>query len=538
MKVTMSGLIKQAARAAAITGAAGIAAMACAGTAQAEVEPGSPIGHFEIVRFDVEGNTLLPGTTVEQLLAPYTGKERDFGSVQMALEALEGAYRQKGYSIVRVVLPEQELNHGVVHLRVIESKIGKVTVQGNQHFDDANIRRSLPALQEGQAPNLAMIGASLRTANDDPAKKTTLQLQTGASDGEINALLEVVDEKPWSAGVAVDNTGDENTGRNHLTVLYQNANIGGLDHVLSMQYTTSFANPSDVNIFSAGYHIPLYSLGDSLDFYGSYSNVNSGIVTAGVFDLAISGKGTVVGGRYNHNLLKVGDYDSRLIAGLDYKAFKNDISLQGTQLGNDVTVHPLSLTYAGTYATTANTFNFSLSAIRNLPGGSNGGSAEFSAARVDATENYSLLRFNANYARVLPKDWQLRFALNGQITDAALVQGEQFGAGGANSVRGFAEREIAADQGRSANFELYTPNLGSGSTQWRLLGFYDNGYVWRNDVQPGEIADQSISSTGLGFRLTAAQYLVMQADLAHVLNGTDFSPKGSNRVHFRVVMTY
>lgn len=538
MKVTMSSLIKQAARAAVITGAAGIAAMVCAGTAQAEVEPGSPIGHFEIVRFDVEGNTLLPATAVEQLLAPYTGKERDFGAVQMALETLEGAYRKKGYSIVRVVLPEQELNHGVVHLRVIESKIGKVTVQGNRHFDDANIRRSLPALQEGQAPNVAVIGASLRTANDDPAKKTTLQLQTGEKEGEVNALLEVVDEKPWSAGVAVDNTGDENTGRNHLTVLYQNANIGGLDHVLSMQYTTSFANPSDVNIFSTGYHIPLYSLGDSLDFYGSYSNVNSGIVTAGVFDLAVSGKGTVVGGRYNHNLLKIGDYDSRLIVGLDYKAFKNDISLQGTPLGNDVTVHPLSLTYAGTYATPANTFNFTLSGIRNLPGGSNGGSAEFSAAREGATENYSLLRFYANYARVLPRDWQLRFALNGQITDAALVQGEQFGAGGANSVRGFAEREIAADQGRSANLELYTPNLGSGSTQWRVLGFYDNGYVWRNDVLPGEIADQSISSTGLGFRLTAAQYLVMQADVAHVLNGTDFSPKGSNRVHFRVVMTY
>jgi hemolysin activation/secretion protein len=521
-----------------IAGVAGLALASCVLTARADVEPANPIGRFEITRFEVDGNTLLPAQSVDQLLAPFTGKERDFGSVQMALETLEAAYRQKGYSVVRVVLPEQELNHGVVHLRVVEARIGKVTVVGNKFFDEANIRASVPTLKEGQVPNLVDVSDSLKIANENPAKKTTMQLQSGEQDDQVDAQLKVADDKPWSAGVSVDNTGDENTGRNRLTVLYQNANIGGADHVLSMQYTTSFANPSDVNVFGIGYHIPLYAEGDSLDFYANYSDVNSGMVTAGVFDLAISGKGTVLGTRYNHNLRKVGDYDSKVIFGLDYKAFKNDISLEGAPIGNDVTVHPFSVTYAGSWLTASNTLNFYLSGLRNIPGGDSGGSADFSAARSGATDNYSVLRYGVSYLRVLPADWQLRLALNGQITGDALVSGEQFGVGGATTVRGFAERELADDEGRYTNLELYTPNLCGGGAQCRLLGFYDTGYVSHNDALPGEILQESIGSVGLGTRISMANYVVGQVDFAHVVDGTALSPKGSNRVHFRVVLTF
>ena len=529
-----------------IAGIGGVAVLSFALSAQAQEQAQAPvqasaenpIGRFEIVRFEVQGNTLLPASVVDQLLTPFAGKDRDFGSVQMALEALEAAYRQKGYNVVQVVLPEQELNHGVVVLKVVETKIGKISVQGNKFFDEANIRRSMPTLQEGKTPNLPDVSASLKIANENPAKKTTLQLQSGETDDQVNALLQVADEKPWSAGVSIDNTGDESNGRNHLTVLYQNANIGGMDHVLSLQYTTSFADPSHVNIYGIGYHVPLYTLGDSLDFFGSYSDVNSGTVTAGVFDLAVSGKGAAGGVRYNHNLLKVGDYDSKLIFGLDYKAFQNNVSLAGTPLGNDVTVHPLSVTYTGNWAVASNTVNFYASASRNIPGGDNGSSADFALARSGATENYDILRYGASYVRILPEDWQFRVALNGQITGDALVPGEQFGAGGASSVRGFEEREIANDEGRTTNLELYTPNLCGASAQCRLLGFYDTGYVSRNDALPAEITQESIGSVGLGMRLTMGPYFVMQSDFAHVVDGTELSPKGSNRVHFRAVLTY
>src|SRR5450759_2676339 len=110
--------------------------------------------HFDIVRFQIEGNTLLPEATGQGAVAPLVGSKRVYGDIQKALEALERAYRAAGYSTVQVYVPEQELTTGVVRLQVTEGVIGKVLISGNQRFDNANIRAGLPALKEGRAPNL------------------------------------------------------------------------------------------------------------------------------------------------------------------------------------------------------------------------------------------------------------------------------------------------------------------------------------------------------------------------------------------------
>ena len=74
---------------------------------------------------------------------------RDFGDVQRALEALEAAFHARGYKVVTVQLPEQELGGGVVRLNVVEPKIGRIKVGGNTFYDEANVRRSMPALASG-----------------------------------------------------------------------------------------------------------------------------------------------------------------------------------------------------------------------------------------------------------------------------------------------------------------------------------------------------------------------------------------------------
>ena len=81
---------------------------------------------FEIRRFDVQGNTLLTQAQVQALLAPYVGAQRDFSDIARAVEALEGAYRARGYSAVQVQLPEQELERGVVRLSVLQTPLGKL----------------------------------------------------------------------------------------------------------------------------------------------------------------------------------------------------------------------------------------------------------------------------------------------------------------------------------------------------------------------------------------------------------------------------
>ncbi|MGW8270229.1 MAG: POTRA domain-containing protein, partial [Burkholderiales bacterium] len=77
---------------------------------------------FDIRSYVVEGNTLISQPEVEALLKPYTGTQRDFGDIQRALEALQRSYRDRGYSAVRVLIPEQDIRAGQVRLRVIEAK--------------------------------------------------------------------------------------------------------------------------------------------------------------------------------------------------------------------------------------------------------------------------------------------------------------------------------------------------------------------------------------------------------------------------------
>ncbi|WP_317205518.1 ShlB/FhaC/HecB family hemolysin secretion/activation protein [Janthinobacterium sp.] len=496
--------------------------------------------HFDINHFEVSGNTLLPAPLIDSLLAPFAGKDRDFGDIQRALEALENAYHARGYSVVQIELPEQELNRGVVVLKVVQTKIGRVKVTGNQYFDEANVRRSLPGLHEGVTPNLLAVSKDLKLANENPAKKVTLKLRSGERDDEVDAALEVADERIWKGIVNLDNTGTPQTGKTHAGFVLQNANLWGLDHVLSLQYTTTLEEPSRVSVYGVGYHVPLYALGDSLDFFGSYSNVDSGTVSAGIFDLAVSGKGRVFGARYNQNFAKVGNYEPKLVYGIDYKAYQSSVLLLGHELGNDVTVHPLSVNYLGNWTLAAGEANLSLTLLHNIAGGAHGGQSDFTLARAGAKANYTMLRLAANVTRALPGDWQLRAIVNGQYSADALIPGEQFGAGGASSVRGFSERDIANDSGLTGNFEVYSPGLCGQSLRWqcRALAFYDSAHVTRNHALPGELQSTSISSAGLGLRLQYANNVNLQLDYGHVLRADGSGRADRNRLHFRLALSY
>ena len=143
----------------------GIVALFALSAFAANVGPGE-IPRFEIRNFQVEGNTLIAADEIEALLAPFTGKEKDFGTLQEAHEALEKAYRSRGFYMVVVTLPEQEIEKGVIHLKVVEKRIGQIRVEGNRFFDTENIRSSVPALRQGDAPDLNDLSRRLRTDTD------------------------------------------------------------------------------------------------------------------------------------------------------------------------------------------------------------------------------------------------------------------------------------------------------------------------------------------------------------------------------------
>jgi hemolysin activation/secretion protein len=510
------------------------AALAVGAESPADADP-----RFEISRYQVEGNTLLDGRAIDNILAPYTGKARTFADIEQARVALQHAFDSAGFGAVQVLLPEQELKLGIVRIKVIEARIGSVSVSGNRIFSESNIRASVPGLREGVSPNTRRIAESLHVANESPVKQTSLQMKTGAKAGEIDATLRVSDEKPWKVFATLDNTGRAETGKLRLGVGFQHANVGDRDHILTMQYVTSPEKLHEVGIYGLSYRIPLYSLGDSVDFFGGYSDVDSGTV-AEVFN--VSGKGTVLGAHYTQNLRKHDNFEHKIIYGLDYRAYRNSVDYFGTELGNDVTVHPVSLGYAGQWHLAATDSGLYLTLIQNIAGGSKGGDAEFEATRSGAHADYNLVRYGANVARTIGSDWQLRAALDGQYTNKPLVPGEQFGLGGMDSVRGFAEREIADDKGYRASLELYTPEFGASTripgARARALLFYDMGEVMRNNAQPGEADKTSIASVGAGLRFGLGKPFSVRIDYAYVVDPAGSQTRGHEQIHFSLGAVY
>lgn len=494
---------------------------------------------FNIDSFSIEGNTLLTPDEIIAAVTPFTGKQREYRDVQLAIEALRQQYRTRGYSVVWVVAPEQILDRGVVTLRVIEARIGSVTVEGNRFFNYSNVRSSLPALREGSSPRARDISANAQLANENPAKQVDVVLRPGETQEVVNATVDVIDVRPLKAFLTVDNTGNPQTGNFRLGVGLQHANLFNRDHVGTFNYVTSPDKMDKVSLFSGSYRLPLYSWGDSMDFIAAYSDVSAGTAQTVAGPLTFSGKGSVYGMRYNQLLARKGEYSHRIVYGLDYRAYENDCTL-GTfgaagcgPAAVDVTVVPVSVAYNGNWTKPGRISDFYVAVSHNIPGADNGEEKDFNAARPSpnggdgASSRYTILRFGSSMVNAFKNNWQIRGAVNAQYTPDALISGEQFGITGATAVRGFLEREIVRDTGYFATLELYTPNLPGrlipGKGNLRLLLFADIGRASNNRLDGEEKQQVSVASLGAGVRWNIQRNFNIRFDMARIMD------EGGNR---------
>jgi hemolysin activation/secretion protein len=507
---------------------------------------------FDIVRFQIEGNTLLPEAEVQGIVAPLAGPKRVYGDIQKALEALEGAYRRAGFSTVQVFVPEQELTTGVVRLLVTEGVIGKVLISGNRHLDEANIRASLPALKEGKAPNLRQMSEDIQLANENPAKQLEVTLGVSEQEGKVDAKVAVTEENPQRVFATLDSTGTHATGTSRVGVGYQHANLFNRDHTLTLAYTSSADAPSGVkvDIFSIGYRIPFYALGDSLDLIYGKSGVNTPSSTPTLGGaLGIVGKGDVFGLRWNHYFARRGEYTSKLIYGFDYKYINASCTTAG---GSPVsidpptppiascvpyTTRPLSLTYIGQRLSPGQMFDYNIGIAHNLALGTRYTNLDGSVDRYSyltsgnrtTRDDFNIVRLGGSYLKAFQSDWQLRVAASGQYAGNPVVAAEQLGLAGASAVRGFNERAASADSGYLANAEIYTPELAKAAGtagSLRALAFYDIAHGYNHNVPAGSATPGSIglASLGAGLRYTVGKNFSLRFDLARVMDAGPANP--------------
>ena len=503
---------------------------------------------FAVHTFQIEGNQLIDTARIEAAVQAFTGPEQTFDTLRRAVEAVEALYADAGYGAVRVQLPEQDIKDGIVRLKVIEARLGRIRVEGNQHFSDANIRASVPALVEGEPPRLDQAGASLALANDSFAKRTRLTLQRGETPGSVDAQLRVADIRPWRIAASLDNTGDDSTGNERLGLAYQHANLFDLDHAFSAQYITSPLQTERVAIYGLGYKIPLYALGDSIEAAYGNSNVDSGNVSTAAGNYGISGRGEFATLRYNLGLPRFAGNEQRLAIAQDWRYYESKVAPEGDNVSliPDLSAAPTSLTYTLSSPIVEQAFQWkaSLGYFINQSSGQYGSTAAYNepGARPGADARFQLWRWNLSATTPLPAGFSLRADLNGQETQDLLISGEQFGIGGMDSVRGYGEREILNDRGYRGTLELSSPavNLPLSDIDLRttFVAFHDFGAVYRNEPLPGELHDEHAASVGFGMRLAAGQNTYLRADVARALRSAGTTQDGDYKGHVQVMVLF
>lgn len=496
--------------------------------------------------FVVTGNTLLAPDALQSTLARFKG-ELTLDDLKRAAEAVQALYRDAGYGAVVAYVPEQTAASGRATIAVLEGRIANVDVIGNSHFSRDNVLRSVPHLKVGVTPQVRRLDTEVQMANENPAKQVALTLEAGEQTGEVDARLMVTEQQPTTWTVAVDTGGNDSTGLLRGYLRYQHAALWDLDHVLSVQVGSSLERPSDAPSIGASYRIPMYARAVMLDVFAAYSDADGGDTPTAAGVLQFNGRGGAVGLLLTKHLERAGEFEQQIGIGADVRLFLNECRIQGLPsgacggAGESVSTNPLSLTYMARRGG-AMPAGFSLSGSWNLGlVGPYRDKADFEAVRAGAPKRYAVARMSGFLILPLPRQWQLQGRISSQFAGEPLISGEQFGIAGANTVRGYLEREVVGDEGFAGSIELYAPALlnpmGVEQSMLQFLAFVDGGEV-HNRRQAPCIDVQSVcqlSSVGLGLR-ARLQALQLRLDVANARK--DGNSTSSGRTRTSLLATY
>lgn len=495
---------------------------------------------IDIWEYRVEGNTLLDTKRIEKAVYHFLGKGKTIKDIELARKSLENEYRHLGYPTVLVDIPEQNVVNGIVKLRVTEGKIDRLRITGSRYYLLSKIREQLPSLQRGTVPHLPAVQMEMSQLNQEATgRNITPIMRPGRKQGTLEVELKVKDELPLHGSLEVNGRNSASTSRTRLIGSLRYDNLWQKYHSLSMQYQISPEETDEVEVLVGTYVFPVKDSKTRVALYAVRSDSKSSIASSGA--LSVIGQGRIYGARIVKPLPGADDYFHSLTFGADYKEFKEDVALVGADtLKTPITYMPLSVQYSHTSRDKKSITSYSVGPTFGIRGLVND-QIEFENKRIYSKENFFYVSGDIDYQRSIWSNYAVRGMLKGQIANSPLISNEQFGAGGAESVRGYYETQSLGDDGIIASLELHSPYLGS--KDWKsvrelyALAFYDMARLWIQDPLPESPTGSRIASAGLGLRFKSNN-VTANFDAGYPLKDSGTVKKGDTRLHFRMVYEF
>jgi hemolysin activation/secretion protein len=499
-----------------------------------------------IREYVVRGNTVLQNAEIEDAVYPFVGPDRSADDIEKARQALEKLYQDKGFQTVQVVIPEP-LKAGAVYLQVVEATVGRLRVVGSNYSSLREIKKEASSLQEGAVPNFNDVRKDLVTLNQIPHRVITPALKAGKDPGTVDVDLQVKDQLPITASLAVNNDHSVNTTPLRLNMAASYDNLWQQGHSIALSFQVAPGRPSDAELFNASYLAPFVGTPYSLQVTALKSDSN--VSTDGA--VTVLGKGVDIGLRGIMTLPGSERFAHSIQAGLDYKHFDENLNLgaaSGAAIITPVTYFPFTVAYNAYLRERTATDNLSVSLNFASPRiGSN--TSEFDAKRIYARGGAFYVRAEYDRTQDLPGKFQLFAKAQAEIADQPLIANDQFALGGTDSVRGYFVADYLADTGVSGTIEFRTPSLASllfapadkdaaEQSEIRFLAFLDGGTGETHQPLPGQLSGVSLLSAGLGATAKILGHVDGSIILAVPLISTGATRSSSRQILFNVGTEY
>jgi hemolysin activation/secretion protein len=462
--------------------------------AEAASAPAGPAGITLTVKsFRFSGNTLLSDSRLAQAVAAYRGRPIDFSQLQAAAQAVGAAYRDAGW-IARAYLPRQDIVDGLVSIRVVEARQGRVLVEGGE---SKRVRTDLivgefdQAQHRGYAISSAALDRALLLADDLPGVQVAGSLRAGTREQEADIVLALTDDPLLAGDVALDNSGERSTGAARLAVNFD------LQSPLRLgdQFAGHAVHSQGTDALRFAYSVPLGFDGWRSGVHGSV--IHYRLILPAFAALAAKGDSTGVGIDASWPLWRSRLRNLYLSAAIDHNGFNN------LSAGAVTTRYHIDSISVGADYNAADDLGGDI-----FGAGFNRAAVQLAAGRRSAEvgvadQNYAKLRWSASRQQAFFTDWTLQASLAGQFSAQVLDSSERFYLGGASAVRAYPASEAGAANGELIQIELRR-RLPAG---FSVGAFYDLGHV-RPDGIGG---DWVLRGAGLALSWAGAQGASVQA---------------------------
>lgn len=460
---------------------------------------------FIVNAFALEGVNTLPDAQVQAVLKPYLGVSLTFADLQKACDAITALYREHGYSVQAVVLPQSiAKTGGTVKLRITEAKLSSVVVNtpnGPSRFGIDRVEKYITnANAIGEPLNLNSIERALIILNETPGVMVSSQLEAGKEPGDTDLNVNLQDAPLLQGRVALNNYGSRSTGANQATVSLALNNLTGIGDQAAVNGISSEGS----QYVQGAYSLPASADGLRLGVSGTYLQYKNVSSYAG--PNGSNGDAWTTGFSAAYPLLRSQRSNLNASLGYDIKSYLNKFTATNTT-NSAYNIHNVVAGLSG------NAYDgFGGGAINDGAVSVTFGSLDVLSTSIGGYGIYTpsaFTKFNFSGSRNQSLDAEgetsLFTSMSGQFASVELNSAEQFYLGGPYGVRAYPVAQGGGSQGGLATVELrhkLPQNLVvSGFFDAGIVQQYKNNMIAYNTFKGQSNANNTYSLMGAGLGL-------------------------------------